>query len=1442
MLVDFILHKANGTDTVELNKSIDGYSVVLNPKLHDVYNQVSYVEFDVAMSMDNYIEIGDWIEVDGKKYYSLTNFASFNARIAKGGTYNVRFYSPEQWLYKANMYATNEIYSGGVYSWERVDNTIVTVGNLESFGRWLCWNTNAQQNTRMFKLGNVPTGMNEQYEVLDFNPANCLSALYSICKTYKVRYEVVPNTEASPDSQYIINFYDTDEVFPVTFKYEEENGLYKLELTGCDEEVYTQFEIAGSTENIPSSYRDTRLRLSESISALSILDYPDLYDKWGRSIKILTYENIKPTRTGTVTDIVVDDIYSFIDSSLIGATWSPVGGTIQIVEGPLMGFSFECDYFNSANGRVHIKPMTESNGMELPSADLSYYRFTAGATPTRYNVVGIALPNEYIEDAEARLLAAAMNDTSYYSDIRASYSLAISGTLLEEGEYEINAGVLVPIQHLGIGLDRSVRVQSITYDLSKPKYYDIEEIQLSDFRQEGLMDMVTEGVRKSVATLKDVGYTNKLNTFANSVSTIKQGIAKSLGYESWEDFMEKTWNGEDGSWEPSTIIVDNLINSDLINVNTLIAREAFVGTLLTNSLTIGKITDTAAALDDAMQIGGRNLLILNPIFWQRGTIDSATGVVESSTTRLANIIGNEIGGAVPYVVELYSPHNIFLFFYDENDNYLGFNGWLTERTFGVTPAGTKKVKFVVAKSDNSTIVVDDILDVKIKLERGNKPTDWTPAPEDVDADIDAAQSAAESYALAKANLAETTAKAYADGVVSDEEARAIADATAKANAAKAAAEAAAKAYTDTGLGTKQNADERIDNIISTSGLPYRADLVIYGESNKYYPVYIFGGNQDLIRTIKIWRVYHEQAPDDWYSSTHKGSLMLTWKGNFGGWGGAVYRHTIEELACEYTELMAYCQHACHYMAYCFHLRGGGATGAVYHFASDQPFGTPWTGGTAPAVYYNGASDVVFPHDNIAYRVTAFEPLTSVNSTFLNSIKLAKQASVDAAASAAAAAQSTANAASTAASNAQTSANTANNLLSDIANDNKFTPLEKQETKKEWDAIVSEKTKNDSQADTFGVSKTAYGTAYTTLSNYITPLLSNLTTTSDITGTTFRSTFKAYYDARTDLLNAIAAKARTLANTAQATADNAASAAAAAVTTAASDATSKMNAAKDAIAQEAGYTDFADMASKAALTVNGLLNSQVINVDDLFANTAFVAKLAALEAFINNLVAKRITTDIDDAGAYVEIETAQENGVKVAQVRVQKTADVYAALRYVNGVYVEFINRTATRQTQMTANNHSACLLDANGSTLFEAHFNPYGLEVWEGVWGVGTQRIILQYIGGIIDFVLNGLPTEYNTNSVNRVWKDSHGYLKIGNGAAYAEQSHNHTKSQITDFPSSMPASDVSSWAKAASKPSYSASEVGALPTNTIQYFTQAQWAALTQAQKDAVPLALVQE
>ena len=57
-----------------------------------------------------------------------------------------------------------------------------------------------------------------------------------------------------------------------------------------------------------------------------------------------------------------------------------------------------------------------------------------------------------------------------------------------------------------------------------------------------------------------------------------------------------------------------------------------------------------------------------------------------------------------------------------------------------------------------------------------------------------------------------------------------------------------------------------------------------------------------------------------------------------------------------------------------------------------------------------------------------------------------------------------------------------------------------------------------------------------------------------------------------------------------------------------------------------------------------------------------------------------------------------------------------------------------------------------------------------------------------------------------------------GTIALVGNNSHTHTKSQITDFPTSMPASDVYAWAKAATKPSYTYSEVGAAAAHHLYH------------------------
>lgn len=193
------------------------------------------------------------------------------------------------------------------------------------------------------------------------------------------------------------------------------------------------------------------------------------------------------------------------------------------------------------------------------------------------------------------------------------------------------------------------------------------------------------------------------------------------------------------------------------------------------------------------------------------------------------------------------------------------------------------------------------------------------------------------------------------------------DATNKANSALLLANAA--------LNARVNEDEAlsIDNLLSPAGLPYKKDIIIYGDSNKYYPVVFSYGDQSINRRIKIWRDYSEQGPDDWWIPTHKGQLNIDWFGNFGGWGGAVYFEQLLTHTEMYAELLADAYVFGSGMLYCFMLRGGGSVGAIYHIASDM--------NVMPTVYYN--QDLLIS----AAGAYAPAPTTSVNHERINSLKI-----------------------------------------------------------------------------------------------------------------------------------------------------------------------------------------------------------------------------------------------------------------------------------------------------------------------------------------------------------------------------------------------------------------------------------------------------------------------
>lgn len=164
------------------------------------------------------------------------------------------------------------------------------------------------------------------------------------------------------------------------------------------------------------------------------------------------------------------------------------------------------------------------------------------------------------------------------------------------------------------------------------------------------------------------------------------------------------------------------------------------------------------------------------------------------------------------------------------------------------------------------------------------------------------------------------------------------------------------------------------------GYRYYKQIIINGESSKYYPVIFKGGDQTVKRDILIRRGYNEQAPSDWNngSTTHMGGLSVLIKANFGGWGGTSYSwdiYDMQEVYCRIFGGAVHCGNCCMFAVF---LRGGGASGAVYHLYSDQPiessFLSPSPIPPAPQIAYN--SDLIFQQGSSLANAPAPRTLTA----------------------------------------------------------------------------------------------------------------------------------------------------------------------------------------------------------------------------------------------------------------------------------------------------------------------------------------------------------------------------------------------------------------------------------------------------------------------------------
>ncbi len=128
---------------------------------------------------------------------------------------------------------------------------------------------------------------------------------------------------------------------------------------------------------------------------------------------------------------------------------------------------------------------------------------------------------------------------------------------------------------------------------------------------------------------------------------------------------------------------------------------------------------------------------------------------------------------------------------------------------------------------------------------------------------------------------------------------------------------------------------RVNDKENNYNFKYHLDVTVYGDSNKFYPVIIKYGDQNVKRVLMIKRGYSEKAPAEWNKATHPGGLTLKILTNFGGWGGANYSWEIHEFEEMYSQMFGGAQLCSNSTAFAIFLRGGGENGAIYHIYSDQ---------------------------------------------------------------------------------------------------------------------------------------------------------------------------------------------------------------------------------------------------------------------------------------------------------------------------------------------------------------------------------------------------------------------------------------------------------------------------------------------------------------------------
>lgn len=418
-------------------------------------------------------DIGDYVEVFGERY--TMNLLPKERKVSdREFSYELRFEGIQYEFIKAQ---TLDIDATGFST----GSSFSLMGQLTDFCEIIIRNMARLFGPYRFVLGPVQT--NTEHKLLTFNNQTNLQSLQQICTEYDTNFYL----ERTGTDTYVLHVKKVEDMLPDTFMYGRTKGLYNLERTNVDSSnIITRLFAFGGTTNIMPSYRSGALRLKMPISVIFSEGQPYITDagavaQYGAVEGAVTFDEIYPRRTGTVSTIDPASELTFFDSSMpfdLNAQFvAGLTAKVNFKTGGLAGYTFDILNYAHQSRKFTISPYTDDRGMVFPSSTSTAFRVQPG---DQYVITDIVMPQAYIDIAENELYLKAVEQLSILSVPAVKWDLTIESNYIRSKEtipgQVINyfqTGYYINVLDTDINIDGKSQIIGFTRDILNPYEYSL---------------------------------------------------------------------------------------------------------------------------------------------------------------------------------------------------------------------------------------------------------------------------------------------------------------------------------------------------------------------------------------------------------------------------------------------------------------------------------------------------------------------------------------------------------------------------------------------------------------------------------------------------------------------------------------------------------------------------------------------------------------------------------------------------------------------------------------------------------------------------------------------------------------------------------------------------------------------------------------------------------